>query len=90
MERYAQAVVVMTIKRALSVQKAQLFHDRFESIADAAASAMFSVDGRIDDTPSARVTDDNEIVATRAFKAQLRRELKRRNFEIWAKHRERA
>lgn len=75
------------MKRAEGLQKAQLFCDRFEAIAEAAVNAMFAVDGRIDDTPSAKAAGDgNGVVPTRAFLAQLRRELVRRNFAIWPKH----
>jgi hypothetical protein len=75
------------MKKAEGVQKANLFFDRFEAIAEAAVVAMFDVDGRIDDTGCATVDVNavNAITPTRKFKAALRRELKARNFHIWAK-----
>lgn len=74
------------MRKAEGVQKAQLFFDRFEAIAEAAVVAMFDVDGRIEDTSSAKVdVNANTINPTRKFKAALRRELKARNFHIWAK-----
>lgn len=74
------------MKKAEGFQKATLFFDRFEAIAEAAVVAMFNVDGRIEDTASAKVSvGANTIIPTRKFKAALRRELKARNFHIWAK-----
>ena len=68
--------------------RAPLMAENFEVIADAAASAMHWVDGRIDPTPSAKVlVDENIVIATRKFKAQLRRELTERGFDVWPKHR---
>lgn len=77
------------MKKAEGVQVAQLFADRFEAIADAAMRAMFIVDGRIEPTPSATYPRDggySDIIATRKFKAQFRKELRAANFKIWAKH----
>lgn len=61
------------------------FHE-FEAIADAAMRAMFWTDGRIESTDSAKV-EGNNVLATRKFKAYLRKELRAANFEIWAKGR---
>jgi len=49
--------------------------DAMASLANAAVRAIFVVEGRIDDTASARVGDDGNIRATRAFRTQLRKEL---------------
>lgn len=76
------------MKRADGVQKAQLFFDRFEAIAEAAVVAMFEVDGRIEETASAKIdVFEFTVKPTKQFKAAFRRELKARNFEIWKKHR---
>lgn len=74
------------MKRAAGVLKSNMFAENFDAIAEAAVTAMFVADGRIDDTPSAKV-DGNDIVPTRRFLKFLRQELRKRNFDIWAKHR---
>lgn len=61
----------------------------FEAIADAAMRAMFLVDGRIEPTASATypVGGYSDIIATRRFKAQFRKDLRAANFVIWTKGR---
>jgi len=67
-----------------AVGKQPMFGEHFEVIAEAAAAAMHWVDGRIEDTASAKVLmNENIVVATRKFKAQLRRELKERGFDVF-------
>lgn len=74
------------MKKAPGVRPVAVFFESFEAFAEAAVVAMFDVDGRIEDTGSAKVdVNANTINPTRKFKAALRRELKARNFHIWAK-----
>jgi len=81
------------MKRACGPRRTNMFFENFEAIADAAMRAMFVVDGRIDPTPSATYDDVgttysyNDVIATRRFKAQFRKELNAANFDVWSKGR---